>query len=115
VSDFPNAFANRRGLAVLHKNAALYKLQLGNWEEAVRGFEKSMSLGSGGDSYVWFLLAEAHWQLGEEPGASPEDRTRHKTEARHWYDKAVEWMEENKPQDEVLRRYRTSAEKVIGQ
>lgn len=43
-----------------------------------------------------------HWQLGE------------KQQAREWYDKAVEWMEKNKPNDEELLRFRAEAEELLG-
>ena len=44
----------------------------------------------------------AHWQVGN------------KEEARRWYDKAVEWMEKNKPDDEELRRFRAEAAELLG-
>ena len=44
----------------------------------------------------------SHWQLGK------------KDEARQWYDKAVEWMEKNKPDDEELKRFRAEAEELLG-
>ena len=48
-----------------------------------------------------FFLATAHWHLGD------------KEEARRWYDKAVEWMDENKPNDKDLVRFRDEAAKLI--
>ena len=48
-----------------------------------------------------FFLATAHWHLGD------------KEEARRWYDKAVEWMDENKPNDKDLVRFRDEATKLI--
>ena len=59
-------------------------------------------LGSKGDSREWFLLAMAHWKLGD------------KAEARAWYDKAVEWMEKNQPKNEELRRFRAEASELLG-
>ena len=44
----------------------------------------------------------AHWQLGD------------KKQARQWYDKAVSWMDKNKPQDDELRRFRAEAEALLG-
>ena len=49
----------------------------GDWKAAVAALEKSEELRNGGDSFDWFFLAMAHWQLGE------------KDEARKWYDQAV--------------------------
>jgi tetratricopeptide (TPR) repeat protein len=74
----------------------------GSLKEAVAALEKSMELRKGGDSNDWFLLAMAHWQIG------------HRDEARKWYDKAVEWMEKNQPQNEELRRFRAEAAGVLG-
>jgi hypothetical protein len=85
---------------------ALYRA--GDWTGAIEALEKSMELRSGGDSYDWFFLAMAHWQLGEEE-QDDAVRRRHQTEARRWYDKAVEWMEKNKPDDEELRRFHAEA------
>jgi tetratricopeptide (TPR) repeat protein len=47
-----------------------------------------------------FFLATAYWQLGD------------KEEARRWYDKAAEWMDENKPNDKDLARFRAEAAKL---
>jgi len=43
-----------------------------------------------------------HWQLGN------------KEEARQWYDKAAQWMEEKKPDDEELRRFQQEAATLLG-
>jgi tetratricopeptide (TPR) repeat protein len=48
-----------------------------------------------------FALATAHWKLGD------------KEEARRWYDKAVDWMDKHKPNDEELVRFRDEAAKLI--
>ena len=64
--------------------------------------KQSMQLRSGGDSADWFFLAMAHWQLCE-----PE-------KARAWYDRAVQWLDNNKPYDEELRRVRVEAAALLG-
>ena len=56
-----------------------------------------MTLRQGGDVFDWFFLAMAHWQLG------------HKEEARRWYDRAVQWTEKNKREDEELGRFQAEA------
>jgi hypothetical protein len=61
-----------------------------------------MELRKGGDSFDWFFLAMANWQLGK------------KEEARKLYDKAVQWMDKNQPKDEELRRFRGEAEESLG-
>ncbi len=43
----------------------------------------------------------AHWQLGQ------------KEEARRWYDRAVEWMEENAPNNEECRRFQAEAATLL--
>ena len=75
----------------------------GDWKAAIEALEKvEASSTMDGDSFDWFFLAMAHWQLGE------------KDEARKWYDQAVQWMEKNQPQDEELRRFRAEAEELLG-
>jgi hypothetical protein len=61
------------------------------------------------ESFDTFFLAMAHWQQGE------------KVEARHWYDRAVRWMEKNKqllentkPHQAELRRFRAEAAELLG-
>jgi RNA polymerase sigma-70 factor (subfamily 1) len=81
---------------------ALYRT--GAWKNSIEVFHKSMALQQdpkGGDSAQWFGLAVAHWQLAN------------KEEARKWHDQAVQWMENNAPQDEQLRRFRTEAAELL--
>ena len=49
----------------------------------------------------WFFLAMAHWKLSE------------KDKARAWYDRALQWMEKNQPQNEELRRFRAEASELL--
>jgi len=79
---------------------ALYRN--GDWKAAVKALDRSMQLASGGDAYDWLVLAMAYWQLGD------------KQLARKWCDKAVAWMDENKSDDDELKRLRAEAEKVLG-
>jgi serine/threonine protein kinase/tetratricopeptide (TPR) repeat protein len=79
--------------------AAQYRA--GEWKAAIGALEKSMELRKGGDSLDWFFLAMAHWQLGE------------KEKARTWYDRAVQWMDKNQPNDEELRRFRAEAADLL--
>jgi tetratricopeptide (TPR) repeat protein len=77
----------------------------GAWKASIEALEKSMVLQKrpkGGDSYQWFFLAMAHWQLGNTQ------------EARKWYDRAVEWMNKNQSRNEELRRFRTEAAELLG-
>jgi serine/threonine protein kinase/WD40 repeat protein len=75
----------------------------GDWQAAVVALAKSDELlGEKDLSFNAFFLAMAHWQLGK------------KEEARSWMDRAVRWMDKNKPQDEQLRRIRDEAEQLLG-
>ena len=65
--------------------------------------EKSIELREdGGDSFQWFFLAMAHWQVGN------------KEQARKWYDRAVEWADKNQPADAQLLRFRAEAAELLG-
>jgi tetratricopeptide (TPR) repeat protein len=79
---------------------ALYRA--GDCKAAIATLDKSMELGEGGNSFDWFFLAMAHWQLGE------------KDKARQWYDRAVQWMDKNQPKNEELRRFRAEAAELLG-
>jgi len=35
-------------------------------------------------------------------------------QARTWYDRAVEWMDKNEPQDDELKRFRAEAAALLG-
>jgi tetratricopeptide (TPR) repeat protein len=94
----PTNWYRRNGLGVAHYRA-------GDYRAAVVALEKSMELGSGGDSFVWFFLAMAHWQLGDPQ------------QARTWYDKAVAGMDKHKHdqwREEGLKRFRAEAAELLG-
>jgi tetratricopeptide (TPR) repeat protein len=74
----------------------------GHWQDAIEALGKSMERRGGVDASDWLFLAMAHWQLG------------HKDEARTWYDKAVEWTDQNQPKNEELRRFRAEAAELLG-
>ena len=78
------------------------RYRAGDWKGALVAMTKAKELGSPGNSHEWFLLAMAHWKLGD------------KAEARAWYDKAVEWMEKYQPTNEELRRFRAEAAELLG-
>ncbi len=74
----------------------------GAWKESIAALEKSIEVrNDGGDSWHWFFLAMARWQLGE------------KGKAREWYDRAVEWMDKYQPKHEELRRFRAEAAELL--
>src|SRR5262249_53302824 len=74
----------------------------GAWKESIAALNKAMELPKGEKGFDRVVVAMAHWQLG------------HKDQAREWYDRAVEWIEKNAPQDELLRRFRAEAAELLG-
>lgn len=57
---------------------------------------------TGGDSpHDWLFLAMAHWQRGDRAAA------------RSWYDKAIAWLDQNRPDDDELTRFRAEADVLI--
>jgi tetratricopeptide (TPR) repeat protein len=87
-------------MAWLSLGAAHYRT--GNWQAAVDALGQWLELP--GAAYRWpcFYLAMAYWQLGDE------------LEARHWYDEALEWMENNQPTPTRLDDLRAEAAELLG-
>jgi tetratricopeptide (TPR) repeat protein len=79
--------------------AAQYRAR--DWKAAIEALNKSMELRNGGDSFDWFFLAMANWQLGE------------KEKARTWFDQAIQWMDKHQSQNEELRRFRGEAAELL--
>jgi superkiller protein 3 len=77
-------------------------VRTGEWNEAIRALTKSMELQSGGNAYDWLFLAMAHARLGELE------------EANDYFDRSVAWMEEKRPADAELVRFRAETEAVLG-
>ena len=73
-----------------------------NWKAAIEALEKSMGLRKGGDSFDWFFLGMAYWKLGN------------KEQGRLWYDKALEWMDKNRPYNGELKHIRAEAAELLG-
>jgi len=97
----------KRAIELAPKEAAYWntlgvaQYRAGEHQAAVDTLKKSMELRSGGDALDWFFLAMAHWQL------------KNQDDARRSYDKAVEWTEKHKPDDEELVRFRDEAAKLL--
>jgi uncharacterized protein HemY len=87
---------------VLWNTLGVAQYRKGDWKAAVEALMKSAQLRNGGDSFDFFFLAMAHWELNEEE------------EARAWYDRAVAWMDRNAPQNEELQRFRAEAATLLG-
>jgi WD40 repeat protein/serine/threonine protein kinase len=73
----------------------------GNWQGSVQALRRSVELTEGGTPHDHLFLAMAHWQLRE------------KDQAKAWYDKAVNWMDKNNPNDEELIRFRAEAAALL--
>jgi tetratricopeptide (TPR) repeat protein len=74
----------------------------GDWAAAITALKKSTELGSKDEATDWLFLAMAHWRRGE-----------HKT-ARTWYDKAVAWIDRNKPRNGEILVFRNEASTLLG-
>jgi serine/threonine protein kinase len=97
------AVAAQTRSANLNNTLAVAYYRNGDDRAAIAALETAMSLRAGDDGSDWFFLAMAHWRLGE------------RDQARTWFDRAVQWMDKHKPQDEELRRFRTEAEALFAE
>src|SRR5204863_5994838 len=84
------------------RTLGIAQYRAGEWKVAIESLDNAMKMRDGGDAIDWFFLAMTHWQLGR------------KQEAREWYDKAVEWVKNNRPADTELIRFRVEAEELLG-
>jgi tetratricopeptide (TPR) repeat protein len=96
------AVARASGNGAFWKTLGVAQCRAGDWPAAVAALEKSMQLRQGGDASDWFFLAVAHGQSGA------------KDKARHWYDRAVRWTQQNRSKDEELGRFRAEAAALLG-
>jgi WD40 repeat protein/serine/threonine protein kinase/tetratricopeptide (TPR) repeat protein len=118
VREIPGALHHSRKAVALHPGGwlpwqtlgvSLYRA--GDWEAAIAALERSASLRSEGYSTLWFskesainwyFRAMTYWKLGE------------RDKARVWYERAVEWMEKNAPDQQELLRFRAEAAELLG-
>jgi serine/threonine protein kinase/tetratricopeptide (TPR) repeat protein len=84
------------------KTLGLARGGVGDYKGVIQALERSIKLRTGGNSLDWFYLAVAHHQLGD------------KDKAGECYRRGVRWMEENRPDDEGLRRFRAKVEQLLG-
>jgi serine/threonine protein kinase len=94
VADRPKSAGYMKTLGVAH-------YRYGDDKAAIAELEKAMTLRDGGDSFDWFFLAMAYGRLGESD------------KARMWFKRAVQWMDNHKPHDDELRRFRAEAEATM--
>ncbi len=83
-------------------NLGVALLRTGNSQAAVEALEKADQMAKNGDHVHRFFLAMAYWQTGAQD------------KGRQAYDQGVQWMNKNRPQDEVFRRFRAEAEELLG-
>jgi tetratricopeptide (TPR) repeat protein len=95
VKATPTAGNHWGTLGIVHYRA-------GQWRDALLAFEQAAKLRKGGDGLDWLFLAMAHGRLGD------------KEQGRVWYDKGVEWMEKNNPDDGGLKHMRAEAAELLG-
>ena len=73
----------------------------GNWTAAGESLQRSLHSTCFTDGMARFFLAMAYWRLDRQD------------DARECYQNAVEWMDQNRPDDEELLRIRAEAEGLI--
>ena len=89
-------------IASFWKTLCVAYYRAGQWEDAITASGKSRELGAGGHEGIdLFFIAMAQWQLGN------------KAEARQFYDQAVEWMEQNQPDNGELACFRAEAAELL--
>jgi tetratricopeptide (TPR) repeat protein len=75
--------------------------RVANWPSAITALEKSCALRKGGDSFDFFFLAMAYWQLGD------------KDQARLWHQKAIDALPKNGPINQELALFQQEAAALI--
>lgn len=91
--------------ATFHNTLGVAQYRAGQWEAAIASLKESLELQGDnhkGNSFDFFFLAMAHWQLGNQ------------AEARQWYVKGVESMKESQPDNEEITRFRAEAAELFG-
>ncbi|MBM4090610.1 MAG: serine/threonine protein kinase [Planctomycetes bacterium] len=85
-----------------HNILGIAQYRAGNWTAALESLSRTTRPRFPGDASTCFFAAMAHWQLGN------------KEDARQSYDKGVACMDEFKPKDQELQRFRTEAAQLLG-
>jgi tetratricopeptide (TPR) repeat protein len=75
----------------------------GDNQAAIAALEKAMSLPGGSHAFNGFFLAMAHGRSGD------------RDKARTWFNRAVQWMDEQMPHNGELRRFRAEAEAMLAE
>jgi tetratricopeptide (TPR) repeat protein len=83
---------------------AVARYRLGDWQGSIEALEKSIIVQPNpreGDARRCFVLAMAHWQLGNH------------ADARKWHDQAVQSMVKRASNNEELRRFQAEAAELL--
>ena len=92
----------------------------GNWKASIEALEKSCKLQNGGkgDCGQWIVMSLAHGKLANEKDLPEQERDRHKTEARRWYDQAVKqidsWSAREDSVAQAIQAFRAEAAELLG-
>jgi hypothetical protein len=89
----------------------------GNWKASIEALEKSCTLEKGGDCGQWIVMSLAHGKLATQNELPEQERLRHKTEARRWYDQAVKQIDSMGAGDfitQAIRGFRAEAAELLG-
>jgi serine/threonine protein kinase/tetratricopeptide (TPR) repeat protein len=79
----------------------LARFRVGEWDGAIAALEKGPPERNGGNAADW-IMAMAHWRRGE------------REQARIRFDKAVLWLDRNKPRDDDMLVLRAEAAALLG-
>src|SRR5262249_26794197 len=107
------------------------RYRAGDWTGAIDALQKAeQSEPERNLAFNAFFLTMAHWQLAQsqlgssETGGQASDvsrqelaaeqQARHREQAGRWFDRAVQWMEKSRSQDEELKRFRAEAAELLG-
>ena len=78
------------------------QFRLGDYQNSVTSLNKAIYINHEANGCDYFFLAMAHWQLGNHE------------RALDFYLKADKWMQEHKPDDQELQRFREEAKELLG-
>jgi eukaryotic-like serine/threonine-protein kinase len=100
------------------QNLGWVQYRAGNWKASIDALETSCKLQNPGDCGQWIVMSLAHGKLANEKDLPEQERDRHKTEARRWYERAVKqidsWSARGEGVDQEIRAFRAEASKLLG-
>ncbi len=104
--------------AVTWQSLGWVQYRAGNWKASIEALETSCKLQNQGDRGQWIVMSLAHEKLANEKELTEQERARHKTEARRWYNQAVKQIDSGvavgDPLGRAIRAFRTEAAELLG-